>query len=118
MNNNSEEHTTISNPILENTNTNLEETSESREKKNLTDEEKFNLMKEIEIKTEKKMVELYETGQLIPPLPIALGAIEITPEIGKQQMDLLEKTMQVGADEFKQKMGRNMTYSEMRMMFG
>ena len=64
------------------------------------------------------MVELYETGQLIPPLPIALGAIEITPEVGKQQIDLLEKTMQVGADEFKQKMGRNMTYSEMRMMFG
>ena len=33
-------------------------------------------------------------------------------------MNLLEETMQVGADEFKQKMGRNMTYSEMRMMFG
>jgi hypothetical protein len=105
-----EEQTIINNPILEISNTNLEE--------NLTPEEKFNLMKEIEIKTEKKMVELYETGQLIPPLPIALGAIEITPEMGKQQMDLLEKTMQVGADEFKQKMGRNMTYSEMRMMFG
>jgi predicted solute-binding protein len=106
----------IANPLLEITNKNLEDNIEK--KVDLTDEEKFNLMKEIEIKTEKKMVELYETGQLIPPLPIALGAIEITPEVGKQQIDLLEKTMQVGADEFKQKMGRNMTYSEMRMMFG
>ncbi len=110
MSDKSEQQTTINNPILEISNTNLEE--------NLTPEEKFNLMKEIEIKTEKKMVELYETGQLIPPLPIALGAIEITPDVGKQQIDLLEKTMQAGANEFKQKMGRNMTYSEMRMMFG
>ena len=66
-------------------------------------------MKEIEIKTENKMKELYETGQLIPPF---------TPEIAKKQMDLLDKTMQVGANEFKEKMGRNMSYSEMRMMFG
>jgi hypothetical protein len=106
----------ITNPLLEITNKNLEDNIEK--KVDLTAEEKFNLMKEIEIKTEKRMVELYETGQLIPPLPIALGAIEITPEVCKQQIDLLEKTMQVGVDEFKQKMGRNMTYSEIRMMFG
>jgi predicted solute-binding protein len=116
MSDKSEQQLQITNPLLEITNKNLEDNIEK--KVDLTDEEKFNLMKEIEIKTEKKMVELYETGQLIPPLPIALGAIEITPQVGKQQIDLLEKTMQVGADEFKQKMGRNMTYSEMRMMFG
>jgi len=116
MSDKSEEQTIINNPILEINNKNLEDNIEK--KIDLTAEEKFNLMKEIEIKTEKKMVELYETGQLIPPLPIALGAIELTQEVGKQQMDLLEKTMQVGADEFKQKMGRNMTYSEMRAMMG
>jgi hypothetical protein len=89
---------------------NLSEEQINNEKKNtLTDEEKFNLMKEIEIKTENKMKELYKTGELIPPS---------TPEIAKKQMDLLDKTMQVGANEFKEKMGRNMTYSEMRMMFG
>ena len=118
MSDKSKEQSIINNPILKITNKNLEETSESTEKIILSDEEKFNLMKEIEIKTEKKMVELYEAGQLIPPLPIALGAIDITPEVGKQQINLLEETMQVGAEEFKQKMGRNMTYSEMRMMFG
>lgn len=108
--NTSETNTTL-NPLLE-------QPSPQEKKEKLTAEEKFMLMKEIEIKTENKMKELYQTGQLLPPLPIALGAIDITPEIGKQQMDLLEQTMQVGADEFKQKVGRNMTYSEMRMMFG
>jgi hypothetical protein len=36
------------------------------------------------------------------------------PEIG----NLLINIMQSGADEFKEKTGRNMTYSEMRHMFG
>ena len=42
----------ITNPLLEITNKNLEDNIEK--KVDLTDEEKFNLMKEIEIKTEKK----------------------------------------------------------------
>jgi hypothetical protein len=118
---NANEMNTIVNPLLEvNNDVNFKkEPTPLQEKRDiLTAEEKFMLMKEIEIKTENKMKELYQTGQLLPPLPIALGAIDITPEVGKQQMNLLEETMQVGADEFKQKMGRNMTYSEMRMMFG
>ena len=36
------------------------------------------------------------------------------PEIG----NLLLNIMKTGADEFKEKTGRNMTYSEMRQMFG
>jgi hypothetical protein len=116
---NNETNITV-NPLLEaNNDVNLEEPAPPQEKTdNLTAEEKFILMKEIEIKTENKVKELYQTGQLLPPLPITLGAIDITPEVGKQQINLLEETMQVGAEEFKQKMGRNMTYSEMRMMFG
>ncbi len=126
---NTSKETPIRNPLLEYDTTieNLETVHNLKQqtivdnvekKVNLTAEEKFNLMKEIEIKTENKMKELYEMGQLIPPLHIALGTVEITPEVGQQQMDILEQTMQIGADEFKQKMGRNMTYSEMRMMFG
>lgn len=118
MNDTSEE-TPIRNPLLETVDNLKQQTIENVEKRDkLTAEEKFNLMKEIEIKTENKMKELYEMGQLIPPLPIALGTVEITPEVGQHQLDILEQTMRVGTDEFKQKMGRNMTYSEMRMMFG
>ena len=117
--NDTSEDTPIRNPLLETVDNLKQQTIENVEKRDkLTAEEKFNLMKEIEIKTENKMKELYEMGQLIPPLPIALGTVEITPEFGKHQLDILEQTMRVGADEFKQKMGRNMTYSEMRMMFG
>jgi hypothetical protein len=127
--NDTSEDTPIRNPLLEYDNTTVnhletvhnlkQQTIKNVEKRDkLTAEEKFNLMKEIEIKTENKMKELYEMGQLIPPLPIALGRVEITQEVGQHQLDILEQTMQVGADEFKQKMGRNMTYSEMRMMFG
>ena len=92
---NTSEMNTIVNPLFEvnNNGKNLEqENITPHEKKdNLTAEEKFILMKEIEIKTENKMKELYKTGELIPPLSIILGAICITPEVGKQQMDLLEK---------------------------
>ena len=103
---------------LVDTNLKEQQTTSDEKKNNLTDEEKFILMKEIEIKTTNKIKELYQKSELIPPLPIVLGAIDITPEVGKQQIKLLEQTIQVGVDEFKQKLGRNMTYSEMRMMFG
>ena len=33
-------------------------------------------------------------------------------------MDTLTQIMKEGEEEFKQKMGRNMTYSEMRRMYG
>lgn len=33
-------------------------------------------------------------------------------------IELLQNIMQNGANEFKQKTGRNMTYSEMREMYG
>ena len=38
----------------------------------------------------------------------------VKPEIG----NLLINIMKTGSDEFKEKTGRNMTYSEMRYMFG
>ena len=69
----------------------------------VTDEEKTKLMNEIEIKTENKMKELCKIIDRLEP---------------NQQINLLNQTMQSGVDEFRQKMGRNMTYSEMRMMFG
>jgi len=118
--NNTNYNRQILNPLLDNTIEILEPNSvvKPEETVSILEEEKLKIMKEIEIKTENKIKGLYETGQLIPPLPIALGTIEITPEQCNQQISLLDETMKVGADEFKHKMGRIMTYSEMRMMFG
>ena len=39
-------------------------------------------------------------------------------ESNSQAQNTLIGIMQQGADEFKEKMGRNMTYSEMRQMYG
>jgi hypothetical protein len=119
--NNTNYNLQILNPLLDNDTIEIIKPNsvlKTEEKVSILEEEKLKIMKEIEIKTENKMKSLYESGQLIPPLPIALETIEITPEQCNQQMSLLDETMKVGADEFKQKMGRNMTYSEIRMMFG
>lgn len=118
--NNTNDNRQILNPLLDNTIEILQPNSvvKPEETVSILEEEKLKIMKEIEIKTENKIKGLYETGELIPPLPIALGTIEITPEQCNQQMALLDEIMKVGADEFKQKMGRNMSWSEMRMMFG
>jgi exonuclease VII small subunit len=67
------------------------------------------IMKNIENKTVKKVLEGYQTGK-----------ISITTDKPKiqQSQDVLVNIMQQGADEFKEKTGRAMTYSEMRAMYG
>jgi hypothetical protein len=60
----------------------------------------------IEADAEKKVIDLNKTIKSFDDFK--------KPEIG----NLLLNIMQTGADEFKEKTGRNMTYSEMRYMFG
>lgn len=70
------------------------------------------VMKEIELKTEKKIVIGLVNGEISNPL--------IEKDKGKQveNQDILQSILSNGAKEFKEKMGRNMTYSEMREMYG
>jgi hypothetical protein len=60
----------------------------------------------IEADAEKKVVDLNKTINSLDDFK--------KPEIG----NLLINIMKTGADEFKEKTGRNMTYSEMRYMYG
>ena len=60
----------------------------------------------IETDSEKKVIELNKNINSLQDYG--------KPEIG----NLLINIMKTGADEFKEKTGRNMTYSEMRHMFG
>jgi hypothetical protein len=69
-----------------------------------------NKLEEIKIKIEadakKKVIELNKN-------------ITSFQDYGKPEIsNLLMNIMKTGADEFKEKTGRNMTYSEMRYMFG
>ena len=63
----------------------------------------------IEKKTEKKVLEGYLTGKI--------SIIQDKTKIQENQ-DVLINIMQQGANEFKAKTGRPMTYSEMREMYG
>ena len=75
------------------------------------------IMKDIETKTEEKVLEGYKTGKI--NLNLLQKKAEEKEEVKmKQTCDALVNIMSQGADEFKAKTGRNMTYSEMRQMYG
>ena len=83
----------------------------------LTNKEELELMKEIEKRTEKmvKHVTIHKT--ITNPINLISGAKVEKKELDKS-IDVLMGIMQQGANEFKEKTGRNMTYSEMRSMYG
>ena len=74
------------------------------------------IMKDIETKTEEKLLEGYKTGKINLNI-LKTQTQEQKTEI-KTTRDTLISIMSQGADEFKEKTGRNMTYSEMRQMYG
>ena len=80
---------------------------EKEEKMNIEEEEKKKkIMKETELKTEKKVTSEILTGNITNPLQ------------KQNNIDILQKVLFSGASEFEKKMGRGMTYGEMREMFG
>jgi hypothetical protein len=87
---------------------NITVSSKRRMRRTKTNEKnKLNEIKEkIEADAEKQVIQLNKSINSFQDY--------VKPEIG----NLLINIMKTGADEFKEKTGRNMTYSEMREMFG
>ena len=85
-----------------NNNENITTSKKRRMRRNKIDEIKL----KIESDAEKKVIQLNNNMKSFNDYN--------KPEIG----NLLLNIMKTGADEFKEKTGRNMTYSEMREMFG
>jgi hypothetical protein len=85
-----------------------ENTTVSSKRRTKTNEKnKLNEIKEkIEADAEKQVIQLNKNINSFQDY--------VKPEIG----NLLINIMKTGEDEFKEKTGRNMTYSEMREMFG
>jgi hypothetical protein len=79
--------------------------------------EKQKIMKEIEIKTEKNIINAINTGKIENPKKIVKN-VRPNPEKIQDSIDILKDIMNKGAEEFKEKTGRSMTYSEMREMYG
>lgn len=82
----------------------------------VSEKEKQKIMREIEAKTEKIVITGIKTGQLVNPInAITQG---MSKEQAERSSDLLIGIMGSGAKEFEEKVGRPMTYSEMRAMYG
>lgn len=76
------------------------------------EEEEKRIKKEIEIKTVKILLQGIESGKITNPI------LEKDQVKQGHNQDLILTVLSSGAKEFKEKMGREMTYGEMREMFG
>lgn len=82
----------------------------------VSDEEKQKIMREIEAKTESIVITGIKTGKIANPInAITKG---MSKEEAEKSINLLQGIMGSGAAEFEKKVGRPMTYSEMRAMYG
>jgi len=73
---------------------------------------KTKIMKDIETKTEQKIHHSFQTSQLTNPI------LEKNPVKQVKNQDVLLGLLSEGSKEFQEKMGRQMTYGEMRAMWG
>lgn len=81
--------------------------------KHVSEKEKQEIMKVIEKTTEKVVEKCMKSGMIVSPLNATADPKEID-----DSTNLLVGIMNVGAEAFQEKMGRPMTYSEMRQMYG
>jgi len=82
------------------------------EEKNNSLKEENKIKKEIELNTAKRFLEAIQSGEITHPI---LEKDEVQQGHNK---DLIQSVLSSGAKEFERKMGREMTYGEMREMFG
>jgi hypothetical protein len=83
--------------------------------KHVSEKEKQAIMKVIEKTTEKVVERGINSGMIVSPLN---GTGTADPKKIDDSTNLLVGIMNVGAEAFQEKMGRPMSYSEMRQMYG
>ena len=81
--------------------------------KHVSEKEKQAIMKTIEKNTEKVVETCIKNGMIVSPLNA-----NTDPKKIDDSTNLLIGIMNVGAEAFQEKMGRPMTYGEMREMYG
>jgi hypothetical protein len=74
------------------------------------------VMRTIEAKSENLVITAIKTKKIEDPNNIIAG--KASKNNMDQSIDVLKQIMESGHSEFKEKVGRPMTYSEMRSMFG
>ena len=88
----------------------MESKSNTNSNNTLTPEQ---VLREIEAKTEKQIVDAYKSGKLVNPISASKDAKKM-----EEMNDITQNIMQNGAKEFQEKTGRNMSYAEMRAAWG
>jgi len=76
------------------------------------------IKKIIENKTEKKLLTAIKSGKIADPIKIISNPISYNNDSINNSSKILIGIMKEGANEFEKKVGRPMTYSEMREMYG
>lgn len=77
-----------------------------------------NVIKKIELETEKKIIEFFDTGQIIQPV-LTKDNKTIKPSNNvENQTNIFKDIMNEGVNNFESSTGRKPTYSELRQMFG
>lgn len=74
-------------------------------------------MRQIELEAEYKVIQGYKTGDIQLPVT-SEGTLKSQVNDPKKQLDFLKNIMEEGAKKFEAATGRQMSYSEMREMFG
>ena len=74
-------------------------------------------MRQIELETEAKVIQGYKTGDIQLPIT-AEGTLRSHVNDPQKQLYFLKNIMEEGAKKFEAAAGRQMSYSEMREMFG
>ena len=76
-------------------------------------------IRQIELETELKVIQGYKTGDIkLPKLSEDGKTLEPQVNDPNKQIDFLKNIMAEGAKKFEAAAGRQMSYAEMRQMFG
>ena len=73
------------------------------------------LMKKLEKEGEEKLLRAYVTGEIVQ---VPTSPNDSTVAAAQHNINYLTHMMEQGANEFKEKTGRPMTYAEMRSVYG
>jgi hypothetical protein len=88
----------------------------------VSESEKIKVMREIEAKTEKMVIHALKTGTLPDWIHHRHNNNDSDDNSNNKNNESsiteIQNIMHSGADEFKEKVGRNITYAEMRAMYG
>jgi hypothetical protein len=85
---------------------------------NNSENELKTIMNDIEAKTESIIITAIKRGKIINPTKIIIENNSFDKNKLVESTNFLTNIMKSGNDEFEKKIGRSMTYSEMRAMYG